>query len=72
MAIQNETIQVTGIRCERCVNRLSAALNGHDGLDGATANLMGQVMLQFDDEQTSREALVELLRSAGFHEVELV
>lgn len=72
MAIQNETIQVTGIRCERCVSRLSTALDGHDGLDAATANLMGQVMLQFDDEKTSRGALVELLRSAGFHEVELV
>jgi copper chaperone CopZ len=26
MATQNETIQVTGIRCERCVNRLAAAM----------------------------------------------
>ena len=72
MAIQSETIHVTGIRCERCVNRLAAALRGHDGLDFANANLMGQVMLQFDDERTSRSALVETMGKAGFHEIELV
>ncbi len=72
MAIQSETIQVTGIRCERCVNRLAAALSGHDGLDSANANLMGQVLLQFDDAKTSREVLVASMSKAGFHEVELV
>ncbi len=72
MATRNETIQVTGIRCERCVNRLAAALRGHDGLDSANANLMGQVVLQFDDERTSREALVATMGQAGFHESSFV
>ena len=72
MAMQSETLQVTGIRCERCVNRLAAALRGHGGLDSANANLMGQVMLQFDDEQTSREALVEAMATAGFRELHAV
>jgi copper chaperone CopZ len=72
MAMQSETLQVTGIRCERCVNRLAAALRGHDGLDSANANLMGQVMLQFDDEQTSRQALVEAMATAGFRELHIV
>ncbi len=72
MATRNETIQVTGIRCERCVNRLAAALRTHDGLDSANANLMGQVVLQFDDERTSREALVATMGKAGFHESSFV
>ena len=72
MATQSETLQVTGIRCERCVNRLAVALRGHEGLDAANANLMGQVVLQFDDEQTSREALVEALAHAGFRELHVV
>ena len=72
MATQATTVQVTGIRCERCVNRLAAALRGHDGLDSANANLMGQVTLRFDDEQTSREALVEAMGKAGFHELQVV
>ena len=69
MATQSETLQVTGIRCERCVNRLAATLRGHDGLESANANLMGQVMLQFDDEKTSRDALVAALAKAGFREL---
>jgi copper chaperone CopZ len=72
MAMQSETLQVTGIRCERCVNRLAAALRGHGGLDSANANLMGQVVLQFDDEQTSRDALVEAMATAGFRELHIV
>lgn len=66
--VQSETIQVEGIRCERCVHRLAAALGGHDGLESASANLMGQVTLAWDDEQTNREALIEKLARAGFRE----
>jgi len=69
MATQSATLQVTGIRCERCVNRLAATLRGHDGLESANANLMGQVMLQFDDEKTSRDALVAAMAKAGFREL---
>ncbi len=72
MAIQTETIQVSGIRCERCVNRLAVALRGHEGLEAATANLMGQVTLSWDDERTGREALVHALAGAGFHELAAV
>ena len=35
--MQTETISVTGIRCERCVQRLAATLQGHDGLEYASA-----------------------------------
>jgi copper chaperone CopZ len=68
VATVSETIQVSGIRCERCVNRLAAALTGHEGLEGANANLMGQVLLTYDDERTTRDALVELLARGGFRE----
>ena len=72
MAVRNETIQVTGVRCERCVNRLAGTLRGHDGLEAANANLMGQVLLSWDDEQTSRDALVEALARGGFREIQQV
>jgi copper chaperone CopZ len=68
MATQTETLQVTGIRCERCVARLGAALTGHSGLEAANANLMGQVTLSWDDEQTSREELLTAMGKAGFRE----
>ena len=69
MATVSETIQVSGIRCERCVNRLAAALGGHEGLEAANANLMGQVSLVWDDEQTSRDALLEAMAQGGFREI---
>ena len=70
MAIQSDTIQVSGIRCERCVNRLATALRGHDGLESASANLMGAVTLSWDDERTDRDALVEAMSRAGFRPLE--
>ena len=72
MAIQSDTVQVSGIRCERCVNRLAGALTGHNGLESANANLMGQVMLSWDDEKTSRESLLEQMAQAGFREIAIV
>jgi copper chaperone CopZ len=71
MATQSETLHVTGIRCERCVNRLAATLRGHEGLESANANLMGLVSLQFDDGKTSRDALVAAMAKAGFRELEI-
>jgi copper chaperone CopZ len=66
MALSSETLQIDGIRCERCVMRLAAALRGHPGLEHANANLLGQVSLTWDDELTSREALLAALARAGF------
>lgn len=64
--IQTETLTVTGIRCERCVHRLAATLQGHEGLEAASANLLGQVTLSWDDERTDRAALVGKLAAGGF------
>jgi copper chaperone CopZ len=69
VAVVTESLQVTGIRCERCVNRLAGALGGHEGLESANANLMGVVTLAWDDERTSRDALLEAMARAGFREV---
>ena len=63
---REETIRVSGIRCERCVLRLAKVLEGHDGLEAANANLMGAVSLRWDDERTSRDALLEAMARGGF------
>jgi copper chaperone CopZ len=70
MAVTRETIHVSGIRCERCMSRLAAALSGHEGLESASANLIGEVTLAWDDQQTSREALLGAMSRAGFTERE--
>jgi copper chaperone CopZ len=66
--IRAETIQVSGIRCERCVMRLAQTLEGHDGLEAANANLLGQVTLSWDDERTSREQILAAMARGGFRE----
>jgi copper chaperone CopZ len=68
VATVSETIQVSGIRCERCVMRLAKTLEAADGLEAANANLMGQVQLSYDDERTTRAALLELMARGGFRE----
>jgi copper chaperone CopZ len=72
MATVAETLRVTGIRCERCVGRLANALRGHDGLESANANLMGDVTLEWDDDRTTRDAILAAMSQAGFREAEPV
>jgi copper chaperone CopZ len=64
--LQTDTIQVTGVRCERCVMRLGASLKELDGLEAANANLMGQVMVAWDDERLARKEILEALQRGGF------
>jgi cation transport ATPase len=70
--VREETIQVTGIRCERCVERLAHALRDQSGIEHANANLMGHVTLAWDDDVTSRETLLDALSRAGFRELTAV
>jgi copper chaperone CopZ len=72
MATVTDTIQVSGVRCERCVGRLAGTLRQHEGIESANANLMGQVALAWDDEVTSREEIVDTLRRGGFPELAAV
>jgi copper chaperone CopZ len=72
MASVSETIQVSGIRCEKCVMRLAKTLEGAEGLESANANLMGRVDLTYDDERISRDALLETMARGGFREQQFV
>jgi copper chaperone CopZ len=68
VATVQETVQVRGIRCERCMARLAHVLKDHDGLESANATLTGVVTLTYDDEQTTRDALLEAMVRGGFRE----
>jgi len=63
--IVSETLQVTGIRCERCVLRLGGALRPL-GLESANANLMGQVTIAWDDDRIARDDILAAMARAGF------
>jgi copper chaperone CopZ len=68
VATVHEVVQVRGIRCERCMARLAKVLDGHDGLESANADFQGNVTLVYDDERTSRDALLGELLRGGFRE----
>ena len=69
MATVSDVIQVSGVRCERCVGRLAGTLRQVEGIEAANANLMGEVALSWDESRTSREAIVETLERGGFPEL---
>lgn len=50
--------------------RLGKTLEGHEGLEFANANLMGQVTLSYDEERTTLDALLEKMSRAGFRPVQ--
>jgi P-type Cu+ transporter len=64
--VTSETLQVSGVRCERCVMRLGSALEKLDGIESANANLMGQVTLAWDEKCLPRDEIVAALERAGF------
>jgi hypothetical protein len=70
VSIHSETIQVSGVRCERCIGRLAGVLRALDGLESANANLLGQVTLAWNDERTDRETVISALARAGFRELD--
>jgi copper chaperone CopZ len=70
VTVRSETLQVMGVRCERCVLRLGNALQQLEGIESANANLMGQVTLAWDEERLPRDQIVAALAKAGFHPME--
>jgi copper chaperone CopZ len=65
MTVMTETLEVEGVRCERCVQAIAGALQGVDGLAGASANLMGEVTIAYDTTDV-RDAAVAAIEQAGF------
>ena len=68
MPTATDTLRVSGVRCERCIGRLAVALQGHEGLESANANLVGDVTLAWDEERTSKTEILAALARAGFPE----
>ena len=46
--------------------RLGSSLQGLEGLEAANANLMGEVMLSWDDERLAKKDILEALGRGGF------
>jgi copper chaperone CopZ len=65
MALHTEVLEVEGIHCMRCVQSIAAALQSVPELAAASANLMGDVTVAYEDESV-RAAAVAAIEEAGF------
>ncbi len=69
-AVAPETIRldIDGMTCASCVARVEKALNGLDGVDGASVNLATEgAMVAFDPSQLEVEQLIGAVESIGYH-----
>jgi len=60
--MKTASIQVTGMHCDRCVARLSEALNTLPGL-GAIEISIGVAKIEFDDVQCTMSSIAQAVRS---------
>jgi copper chaperone CopZ len=65
MAAVRAILQVENVMCQRCVASIAAALEPIEGLRGASANLMGEVTVAYDDAPVGA-AVEAALEAAGF------
>ncbi len=64
---ENVTLQVEGMTCTGCEQRLNKALRRVDGVREATADhRSGQVLVRFDPAVANRAALVAQIDTAGY------
>ena len=67
MAEIAETLKVEGVHCMQCVAKIGGAIGTIDGLTAASANVLGEVSIRYDDaEPDTRRAVVDALAAAGF------
>ena len=61
-------LEIDGMTCASCVARIEKALNGLDGVDGASVNLATEgAMVAFDPSQLEVEQLIGAVESIGYH-----
>ncbi len=67
MTMQTETMNVTGMRCGGCSNKISLALKETDGIDDVQVSLAsGKVTVRYDDGRTSPAKLRGIVTATGF------
>jgi copper chaperone CopZ len=60
-----EVLEVEGVHCPRCIEKIAAALAPVDGLLAADANLRGEITVRLDGVEAG-ERVREALAGAGF------
>jgi Cu+-exporting ATPase len=68
MSVSRETtLQITGMTCAACANRIEKGLNKLDGVEEATVNLaLEKSMVKYDPSVTNMEAIQRKVRDLGY------
>jgi copper chaperone CopZ len=67
MAVRSETLQVDGVHCMNCIQKIGTALGTVDGLVSASATMTGEDSISNDEEQPEvRGRVVDALAGCGF------
>lgn len=64
--MQTETMNVTGMTCGGCVDRVTQALTAVPGVGRVNVSLPGKASVDFDEKLTSRERLQSAVTDAGY------
>lgn len=65
MATQT-TLQITGMDCGHCAQRLAQALERAEGVIKAEVDTAGTATMRFDESRIGEEQLAGRVREAGF------
>jgi copper chaperone len=67
MTMQTETMNVTGMQCGGCSNKISLALKEAVGIEDVQVSLAsGEVTVRYDEGRTSPTKLREIVTATGF------
>lgn len=61
-----KTLQITGMHCGNCAQRLSLALRRNNGVIKADVDVSGEARIRFDETAVDEQQLRELVRASGF------
>ncbi|MGI6731670.1 MAG: heavy-metal-associated domain-containing protein [Anaerovoracaceae bacterium] len=67
--MQKATIQLEPLACPSCMQKIEGAVKSVDGVDKDSINVMfntSKVKLNFDDEKTSLEDIVNAITKVGY------
>lgn len=65
MAIQT-TLQVAGMDCDHCAQRLGVSLERLEGVIEAQVDQAGTASIRFDESRVEETELADRVRAAGF------
>lgn len=60
------TLQITGMDCSHCAQRLGQALERAEGVIKARVDEAGSATVRYDEARLDEDALAERVRTAGF------